>query len=144
MYLTYGEYVEMGGSLSEAAFKDIEYEARAYVDWITFRRLKKMIARGKEIPTEVKECIYHISKLIEAKMNALNTPAGDDCKSKYYGAGIASQSNDGVSVSFNVMSARDILDNSSKEIDKMLHRYLSGVHDDLDRSLTYRGLYPDE
>lgn len=143
MYLTYEEYVEMGGSLSEAAFNDIEYEARAYIDWITFRRIRKMLSRGAEIPYEVKECIYHISRLIEAKMSALNVPAGDTSGS-YYGAGIASQSNDGVSISFNVLSAKDVLDNSEKEINKLITRYLDGVCDDLDRKLTYRGLYPDE
>ena len=143
MYLTYEEYVEMGGSLSEAAFNDIEYEARAYIDWITFRRIRKMLARGAEIPHEVQECIYHISRLIEAKMSALNVPAGDTSGS-YYGAGIASQSNDGVSISFNVLSAKDVLDNSEKEINKLITRYLDGICDDLNRKLTYRGLYPDE
>ena len=143
MYLTYEEYVAMGGSLTEAAFNDIEYEARAYVDWITFRRIKKMIARGACIPCEVKECIYHITKLIEMKMNALNTPAGES-NNGIYGAGVASQSNDGVSVSFSVMSAKDLFESSEKELDTMVRRYLSGVRDDLNRSLTYRGLYPDE
>ena len=142
MYLTYEEYVAMGGSLSLAAFTDIEYEARAYIDWITFRRIKKMIERGADIPFEVKECMYHISRLIETRMNALNTPAGD--LSSYYGAGVASQSNDGVSVSFNVMSAKDIVDASQKEINQIIIHGLSGVKDDLNRNLTYRGLYPDE
>lgn len=143
MYLTYNEYIEMGGTLSSAAFTDIEYEARAYVDWITFRRIKKMIERGADIPYEVKECIYYISRLIESRMNALNTPAGSGGVT-YSNSGIASQSNDGVSVSFNVMSAKDIIDTTEKEINQIILRSLSGVKDDLDRSLTYRGLYPDE
>lgn len=144
MYLTYEEYTEMGGTLEQAAFTDLEYEARSYIDWITFSRLKKMIARGQEIPDEVKECMYHIIKLALDKLMALQVPGENSGSQTGITAGIASQSNDGVSISYNTLSAKDLLESSEKEMTQAIQRYLSEVRDDLGHRLLYRGLYPNE
>ena len=40
MYLTFDEYQEYGGTLDEAAFYQLEFEARAVIDWWTFNRLQ--------------------------------------------------------------------------------------------------------
>lgn len=144
MYLTYEEYTEMGGTLEQAAFTDLEYEARSYVDWITFSRIKKMIARGATIPSEVKECMYHVIRLALDKMMALQVPAEDGSSAIAVAAGIASQSNDGVSISYNTLSAKDLLESSEKELTQAIQRYLQEVRDDLGHRLLYRGLYPDE
>ena len=67
MYLTYEEYVEMGGTLDEATFNEYEFEARGLVDWYTFDRLKK----ETELSPEVKQCMYMLIKYITDKNNLL-------------------------------------------------------------------------
>ena len=60
MYLTYAEYQNMGGTLEEATFNDLAYEAQTYIDWVTFRRLQE---EGSEIPDAVKLNIPHASTI---------------------------------------------------------------------------------
>lgn len=139
-YLSYEKYAEMGGTLDEAAFNDLEYEARMYIDWITFERLKKETT----IPEAVLECEYHLIKLIQLRLAAMNIGVGNDSQASQFGLGIASQSNDGVSISYNTLSAKDVVENSQKELNTMANRYLQGVRDSLGHRLLYRGLYPDE
>ena len=140
MYLTYDEYTEMGGTLDETAFIDLEYEARTYIDWVTFNRLW-----GEEkIPDRVKECEYHILKLIQNKLEALTPLAGSDSDLEGVEKTISSQSNDGVSISYNVLSAKDIIESSDKELQKLVTRYLQGIRNSLGYKLLYRGIYPGE
>ena len=56
MYLTYPDYVSLGGRLDEATFNSIIYDIQYYIDWITFNRLKNETV----IPEEVKRCIFSI------------------------------------------------------------------------------------
>jgi len=140
-YLTYAEYIGYGGSLDETAFNDLEYEARMYIDWYTFRRLH---APDTKITDEVKECMYHLMKIIQNRLDALNIPVDGDGVSSSIGAGIASQSNDGVSISYNVLSAKEVIDASSKELDEAINRYLQGMRNSLGHRLLFRGIYPGE
>ena len=55
-----------------------------------------------------------------------------------------SQSNDGVSVSFGNMSAKDANASLYKEVEQTIQRQLAGVTNELGRKLLYRGLYPNE
>lgn len=140
-YLSYEEYAEMGGTLDETAFTDLEYEARAYINWVTFNRL----TRETVIPEEVKECEYHILKLLQNKLELLNMPvSGDNGEVVTTGAGIESQSNDGVSVSYHEISAKDLMSKYEDEVDASIQRYLQGVRNSLGHRLLYRGLYPNE
>lgn len=139
MYLTYQEYTSRGGTLDNTTFTDLEYEARTYIDWVTFNRLHD----EAEIPEEVKDCIYHILKLIQNKLELLNTPITDSVSSSNIQS-IASQSNDGVSISYNTLSAKDLIDLSEKELTKTINRYLGNVRNSLGHRLLYRGIYPDE
>lgn len=139
MYLTYAEYQEMGGTLDVTAFTDLEYAARMYIDWYTFSRLKK----EDYIPDEVKECMYHMIRLIQQQMDAQGVPYGEST-SNNVNYGIASQSNDGVSISYNTLSARDVIDTVSDQLNKKIKQSLDGVRDSLGHRLLYRGLYPDE
>ena len=41
MYLAYPEYEEYGGTLDEATFRDLEFDAETEINWYTFNRLKK-------------------------------------------------------------------------------------------------------
>lgn len=140
MYLTYNEYQNMGGTLPESTFNDLERSARFYVNWITFDRLKKYTT----IPEEVKECMYALIRLIEQRMNVLEITPNGVTVSDTSRAGVKSRSNDGVSESYNSMSANELAGQISDEICKTIEMYLQGVTDSLGRKLLYRGLYAGE
>lgn len=138
-YLTYEEYQSYGGSLDETTFNDLAFEAEAKINWVTFNRLKDM----EEIPEEVKRLMYRLISLIEAKRMA-TSPVDNSDSASAITAGIASQSNDGVSISYNVLSARDVLDQYDKDVKTYISQYLQDVTNDLGRKVLYRGLYPGE
>ena len=139
MYLTYLEYKAYGGTLDETTFNDIEFEAQSIVDWYTFNRLQK----EDTLPEAVKRCVYKIMQYIQAQssVNGLSDP---NSSADGIGAGIASQSNDGVSVSYNVLSAQAVMDNSNAQIEQTIRQYLSSVKNSLGKKVLYRGVYPDE
>lgn len=141
MYLTYEEYTDMGGTLSESDFDFVAYEAESYIDWYTFNRLKKY----ETIPQEVKDCEFHIIRLVQAKLNNMGISTNTDGEgSQDTFQQIMSQSNDGVSVSYNALSARDALQSISKEIEETIKRSLAMTMNELGQKLLYRGLYPNE
>lgn len=135
MYLTYAEYQSMGGTLSETEFENFEFEARSLIDWYTFNRL----SNETEYPEAVKRCAFKLIQLVQAKGTSLpleNTATGT--------ATIASQSNDGVSTRYNVMSASQLFDSVKRETGEVIQRYLNGVVNSLGHRLLYRGVYADE
>ncbi len=139
MYLTYDEYINMGGAeMEETAFQQIEFEARSIVDWWTFNRLQNQ----EEYPEAVKRCIFRLIQLINDRQKAMvvdSQTADGSVK-----AGIASESNDGVSTSYNTLSAKDATDTLQKEIESTVRMYLTGVKNSLGYLLLYRGVYPNE
>lgn len=139
MYLTYSEYATYGGTLDETTFNDLAFEAASFIDWYTFNRLQAETT----LPEAVKRCMYRLIQYITSKqqVNGIGTGTGDDGSS---GAGIASQSNDGVSVSYNILSARDVVDSGKTEMEAIVKQYLAGVTNSLGRKVLYRGIYPDE
>jgi hypothetical protein len=60
-YLKYQEYKELGGTLELTPFNVLEFEARRRIDVITQNRLVGL----KEIPTEVKMCMYKVIDAIK-------------------------------------------------------------------------------
>lgn len=137
MYLSYDEYTNMGGTLDKTAFNDLEFEARSQVDYYTFNRLQN----ETEYPEAVKRVMYKLIQLAEQQQNALVTGNNADGTGN---AMVASQSNDGVSTSWNVMSASDVYKTLKDETGKVIKHYLSGVRNSLGHRLLYRGIYPDE
>lgn len=141
MYLNYTEYQEMGGTLDETTFNEFEFDAETKVNWYTFNRLKK----ETEYPPELKRCMYKLIKLLyDASQAMALTGEGSSESEGVIQAGIASQSNDGVSISYNTLSAKDMLDTVNDQIGKAIEQYLQGVVTSLGKKLLYRGLYPDE
>lgn len=136
MYLTYAEYQTMGGTLDEATFDDFEFEAEALVNWYTFNRLKN----DTDIPEAVKRLMRYLINLAQSKASTLY-PSTDGTGVT---AAIASQSNDGVSISYNVLSAKDLMDTLKDEAESTIRRYLQGVMNEAGRLVLYRGVYPDE
>ena len=140
MYLTYEEYQNMGGTLEETAFNNFEFQAESKIDWYTFNRLADETTSS--IPNKVKRCMCHIILLLQEASNA----SGNDGVNAGVNADttVASYSNDGVSVSYNTLSAKDVVDTLDTRIERIIHQELQGVTNSLDRKLLYRGVYPDE
>ena len=153
MYLSYAEYQNMGGTLDETAFSDFEFEAECIINWYTFDRLKN----ETQFPIEVQRCMFALIKL--AKLKADSMVLGSQTTQKDDGQGhvettttmsaIASQSNDGVSISYNMINASQLFQSLSPftkggEIDSTVHLYLHSVVNSLGRKVLYRGLYPGE
>ena len=133
MYLTYEEYKLYGGTADEATYNSIIYEAQACVDYATFNRLKNKV----EIPVEVKVCLTNIINLVNRKYKLLLAQNEDDKE-------IMRMSNDGVSVSYNTVSASDVISKVDYQIKQTIQLFLSGVKNSEGKLLTYRGLYKDE
>ena len=138
MYLTYDEYTQLGGStLEETAFEQLEFEASTIIDWWTFNRLHKQT----EYPEAVKRCMYKLISLLQDKQRAT---AVDPASEGAIKPSVASESNDGVSTSYNTLSAKEAVDTIQKELDKTIQTYLMGVRNSLGHNLLYRGVYPNE
>jgi hypothetical protein len=152
MYLTYADYTSMGGTLDETTFNDFEFESECIVNWYTFNRLKTETT----YPEELSRCMYALIKLAKLKADAMtlgsqtiSTSEGGVVTTVTTDATIASQSNDGVSVSYNSVSASEVFNKLNAmqkggEIETLVQLYLNGVKDSLGRKLLYRGLYPNE
>ena len=136
MYLTYEEYTTMGGTLDETTFNDLEFEAEALVNWYTFNRLKT----DTQIPSEIKRLIKYLINLVEVQNEGLSGSTGGSAS----GGQIASQSNDGVSISYAVLSAAERMNAIKVQEDSTIKQYLQGVTNEAGRLLLYRGLYPGE
>lgn len=139
VYLTYDEYMAMGGTLSVAEFNDYEFRAEAIINYATFDRL----AHDKVIPERVKRLMKYIIDMVQKKADSLNLGKGDDAaqSGNIY---ITSQSNDGVSASYNGMASTDVFSLCDDEIQSAISLYLYGVMNEAGRHLLYRGLYKGE
>ena len=153
MYLTYEQYKEYGGTLEEVTFNEYEFEARSWINWYTFNRLVNDDVTENE---NVTRCMYKLIKLAELKAEALTLgsqtttiTSGTSVTTVDTTAPIKSQSNDGVSVSYNNLSASDIFNKlkqstQGNEIETTINQYLQGVINSLGQRVLYRGLYPNE
>ena len=138
MYLTFEDYQDYGGTLEETAFEQLEFEARAVIDWWTFNRLQN----EENYPEAVKRCMFKLISLLNDKQKAMIVDAQGEDGTKQ--AGIASESNDGVSTSYNTLSAKEAVDATDNELKAAIQMYLSGVRNSLGQKVLYRGLYPNE
>lgn len=137
MYLTYNEYLNMGGTLDETAFSNYVMDAEMLIDWYTFNRLQSETS----IPLRVKQCVFKLISL--AEMKAKSFVLGRDATGEG-AASVASQSNDGVSISYNTISASQAFDLAKSESEQLIKQYLNGVVNSAGRKLLYRGVYPNE
>lgn len=137
MYLTYEQYKKMGGTLDETAFNNFEFEAECIINWYTFNRLKK----ETEYPPEIERCMFKLINIAELKQKAFSL--GQTVDGTVTSA-ISSQSNDGVSISYNAMSASQLFDLCKGEVKQTIELSLNGVVNSLGHKLLYRGIYPNE
>lgn len=153
MYLEYATYTSMGGTLDEATFNTFEYEAETAVNWYTFNRLKG----ETEYPEELARCMYRLIYLLKLEADALllgkqiviTEDGQGNTTTVTTDAYIKSQSNDGVSVSYNSVDASDLFARltslgKNNPLAQTVFRYLQGVRNSQGKKLTYKGVYPDE
>lgn len=139
-YLTYEEYVSMGGTEIESMFNRYEFEAESLVNWYTFDRL----LNETEYSDKVKMCMYRLIELIAEKYNTLNASDPNANTSNPITGQIMSQSNDGVETTYAILSSYNLLTFCKKEIEDVINYNLRGALNSLGRNLLYRGYYPGE
>lgn len=83
-YLSYEEYLDLGGTLEDTPFSLFEYKAEMEINKNTFNRLVNL----SEIPKEVKLCVYELIDLISIySKSTVHT-------------GVSSESTDGYSITY--------------------------------------------
>ena len=148
MYLSYDEYKEYGGTLDEATFRDLEFDAETEINWYTFNRLKRDEWKSILETNELKRCVYQLIRLKQMETELLASSAGGAGWGIGWTkeAGITQESNDGVTTKYNTVSAGDLMAyfNGGKTKVDLINKYLNGVLNELGRSILYRGVYPGE
>ena len=108
-YLTYDEYLELGGTLDETPFNILELEAQKSIDKYTFGRLKDL----DEQINEVKVCEYNLIQLI----NTYNSYSNHD-------KSVASENTDGYSISY-AQATENVSKAKINEIKDIIKTYLA-------------------
>ena len=121
-YLTYQEYLALGGTLEEMPFNLLEFNARKKIDERTFGRL---VDKGQEYK-EVKLCIYNM-------ITTLNSYSSYDAQNK----AISSESTDGYSISYGTPQ-KSTTEAKNSELEDIIDTYLSNLIVD-DVPVLYRG-----
>ena len=143
MYLTYDDYRIYGGTLDETAFNSFAFEASAQIDWYTFNRLQNV--EYEELNDKVKLCMFQIiSRLKDIQDFQSGGASASSSNTTGYVQTIASQENDGVSISYNTIPASECVDLAKSDIQRLIKIYLQGVTNELGRKVLYKGIYPDE
>lgn len=141
IYLTYDEYTDFGGQLDLQSFNAYRYLAQSTIDRYTFSRLHKV--EFSELPERtqfaIKQCVMRLINVLMTKDNSLGLTNEDTSNPTIY-----SQSNDGVSVTYNVLTARETVEQSNYAIQNAITTMLDDCRLPDGRRLLYRGLYPDE
>ncbi len=113
-YLSYQEYFELGGTLEEVPFNELEYECRRIIDSRTQNRLKN----ANVIPQEVKMLEYKMIQNLQ-KYYILITKAQ---------SGIESENTDGYSIKY-ISSSQigQIVEHEYDNLNELISTYLFGV-----------------
>lgn len=110
-YLTYQEYLALGGTLDEMPFNLLEYNARKKIDERTFVRL---VDKGQEYQ-EVKLCVYNM-------ITTLNSYSSYDTQNK----AISSENTDGYSVSYGTPQ-KSVTEAKNSELEDIMNSYLANI-----------------
>ena len=122
-YLTYAEYVSLGGTATEQNFNALEFKARKRIDRITDGRVRNM----QEVPEAVKRLMMALI--------TIDAATGDEAQAA--NPVVTSFNNDGYSESYgHAMSSTD----ADKRMNAIVGEYLYGELDDEGTPLIYRGI----
>ena len=117
-YLTWSDYKSLGGTLAEAPFNLLEFEARRRIDIRTQNRLKEI--DYSDIPQEVQLCEYKLIDSIQNYANTLNGIANNN--------GVASENTDGYSVSYvSPTQIKEIIESKNNEFTDIITNDLFGI-----------------
>lgn len=108
-YLTYDEYVELGGTLDETPFNILEMQAQLNIDNYTYGRLKNLSNQNNQ----VKLCIYQL-------ISTLKSYSDGNARDK----SIVSENTDGYSVSYGGTNI-ELTKSQKQEISNIIDTYLS-------------------
>lgn len=112
-YLTYNEYKALGGSLDITPFNLLEFEARRIIDNRTLQRLKGI----KEIPQEVKMCMFSLISTINSYTNQSQTSKN-----------VSSESVGSYAVNYITgAQIQETINSKNAELTDMVVTYLTGV-----------------
>lgn len=120
-YITYQEYLEIGGTVDITAFNRSIYRVCGIIDGATFRRIEKMSV----IPEAVKALCRELMDYLTVNTTAERTVTG-----KSQSSGPVSESE-----SYAVKSNEE----QAEEINNIICDYLLSVTDDKGTPLLYRG-----
>lgn len=113
-YLKYEEYIELGGTLEEVPFNELEFECKRIIDSRTQNRLKNT----EKIPQEV--------KMLENKM--IQTLQGYYISLEKAQSGVASENTDGYSVSYiSSNQISQLIEGKTDVLQDLVSTYLFGV-----------------
>lgn len=115
-YLTYTEYQELGGTLSETPFNLLEFASRKQIDENTQARLNGI--ETSQIPQEVKMCVFNLIDCIEKYNESIDGVSGN----------VESENIDGYSVKYvTVSQVNEIIKNKEVELQDIISSQLFGV-----------------
>ncbi len=115
-YLTYEDYLSLGGTLNLPPFNLLEFEARRKIDIRTQNRLVN--AKYKDIPQSVKLCDMSLINMVKKYAEQGNNQNGN----------VASESTDGYSVTYITLDQiKEIMESKKEEVKEILETYLVGV-----------------
>ena len=87
--------------------------------------------------------MFKLVELLDKQQKVLMVDAVDEDGNVVAGL-MASQSNDGVSSTYNVITGNMAVRTIQSQLNSTIKMYLQGVRNSLGRKVLYRGLYPGE
>ena len=120
-YITFEEYVSLGGKCTEDTFPLLQYDIEALMNFVTENRLPKLVDKLGYVPEEV--------KMLEVQL--VNTSSSTSSKKE----GVSSYSN-GIE-SFSYDTSKSSLDIIRETVSKKMLQYLYPKYPEL----FYRGRY---
>lgn len=119
-YITFEEYVSLGGKCTEDTFPLLQYDIETLMDFVTENRLHKLVDKLGYVPEEV--------KMLEVQL--VNTSSSKSSKE-----GVSSYSN-GIE-SFSYDTSKSSIDSMKETVSKKMLQYLYPKYPEL----FYRGRY---
>lgn len=148
-YLSYEDYISLGGDLDESVFNRYAFRAENAINFRTFDRIPKLnlAEQSERFLYALHMTMYELVSLYVAQDSYIGLAKAttiDADGNTVPEIRLLGQSNDGVTVTYNVANAKDAMFNIEKQMDDIIQKGLNGVTFGLGRKLLWRGIYPDE
>lgn len=146
-YLNYDDYVALGGDVEEIVFNRYAFKAENAINYRTFDRILKLdlTEQSEQFIQALHRTMYELINLYIAQDGYMGLSSTvDESGNSVPNVSLLGQSNDGVTVTYNVAQARDAISSIDKKLTETIELGLNGVTTNLGRKLLWRGIYPDE